>query len=297
MRVLLALLLLLPPALAHAGGARFYFSGDGVLEMDHAHLGETLAVRYRDADGRYDPAALARIEHFFRSRSDGERGPISLRLIELLDFVADRSGAARPTLVSAYRSPELNRDLRDGGRRVAQASLHTEGLAADVAFAGADLRRLWLDLRRLGVGGVGLYRSDGFLHLDTGRPRFWEPSTAGVEQNLSAGNARLFARTDYDRYRDLEGAVISLHSLTALPVRVGREARLGNERLPLLPRGADLALEGDCWVLEEPAAAYQFVVAAPAAAPARRAPIVVSLCGARELATNEVERSGQPTAP
>src|SRR5262249_52660761 len=154
-------------------------SGDGELVLRDAHSDERLAVRYRDDDGRYDPEALARIDRFFRSRSDGAVGSMSLRLIEMIDFVDDRYHPAQLSLISGYRSPEYNQALRDRGARAARASLHTEGLAADLAPSGLDLPRLWKQLRDLEIGGVGLYRKDGFIHLDTGRPRFWEPATSG----------------------------------------------------------------------------------------------------------------------
>ena len=262
--------------------------------MRHAHLDESLHVRYRDADGRYDPQALADIERFFRSRTDGQRGSVSLRLIELIDFVQDRSRARGLTLVSGYRSPDFNQTLRADGRRVAQASLHTEGLAADIGFAGVDLRRLWLQLRQLQVGGVGLYQTEGFLHLDTGRPRFWEPATSGVEKNLSADNARVFARTDFDRYADLEGAVVRLHGVTVLPIRIHRQARLGERTVAIVPRG-EIALEGDCWVVQNPDGPYELVIESEMRPPAQRTPLRLRTCTPRlgatpaEIATNPVE--------
>jgi uncharacterized protein YcbK (DUF882 family) len=274
---------------------RFFFSGDGVIDLYNAHFDEHLTVRYRDADGHYDPAALARIEHFFRSRADGKSGPLSLRLIELVDFVQDRYRPLRLTLVSGYRSPELNQTLRSAGHRVAQASLHTEGLAADLQPDGVDLRRLWLDLRALAVGGVGLYQADGFLHVDTGAPRFWEPSTSGVEKNLSADNARLFARTDFDRYADLAGALVRLHAVTALPLRVDRRARIGDRQLIIATVGEGIAADGDCLVIREPAERYEFKVATALSPPAQRLPIRLHTCAPRigatprEILTNPVE--------
>jgi uncharacterized protein YcbK (DUF882 family) len=291
-----ALLLALPARADEA--ARFYFSGDGALRMAHAHLAETLDVRYRDADGRYDDAALAAIARFFRSRTDGRSGPLSLRLIELLDYLEDRYRPRRLTLVSGYRSPELNAALRAGGRRVAQASMHTEGLAADVQPAGLDLRRLWNALRRDQPGGVGLYQAEGFLHLDTGRPRFWEAATSKVDQNLAKENARLFARTDFDRYDTLAGAVIGLHSVTALPIAVRAQARIGDQRLTLAARAGGARADGDCWVFTEPADRYELAVSSTAAPPARREPIVLDTCDPRigatpaEVLTNPVERRG-----
>ncbi|MEO8604429.1 MAG: DUF882 domain-containing protein [bacterium] len=288
---LLVTLLALPAA---AVESRFYYSGDGVLALRNAHFAEVLSVRYRDADGHYDAAALARIEHFFRSRTDGKQGAVSLRLIELLDYVEDHYRPKHMTLVSGYRSPELNQALRDGGRRVAQASMHTEGMAADVQPAGLNLRRLWNTLRAQQIGGVGLYQGESFIHIDTGRPRFWEAATSGVDQNPAKENARLFARTDFDRYATLDGAVIRLHSVTALPIRIQRQAHLGEQTIELSPRDAGVLGDGDCWLINTPADRYEFVVRTPLAPSAARQPIRLMTCEPRigdtpaEVLTNSV---------
>ncbi|MBX3028355.1 YcbK family protein [bacterium] len=282
MRLVAIALLLALPALAEE---RFYFSGDGTLRLANAHFAETLDVRYRDADGRYDPEALARITRFFRSRSDGRSGPMALRLIELLDWFEDHYRPRRLVLVSGYRSPELNQSLRAAGRRVAQTSMHTEGLAADVQPVGLDLRRLWNALRRQEIGGVGLYQREGFLHLDTGRARFWEAATSKVDQNLARENARLFARTDFDRYDTLDGAVISLHSVTALPIAIRRQARLGDAVVAVAPRDDTVRADGDCWLFADPAERYELVVRTPLPAPADRRPITLDTCPPRIGAT------------
>jgi uncharacterized protein YcbK (DUF882 family) len=282
LRLLLTVMLSALPAFAEE---RFYFAGDGHLRMGNAHFAETLDVQYRAADGRYDDAALAAIARFFRSRSDGRSGPMSLRLIELLDYVEDHYRPRRLVLVSGYRSPDFNQALRAEGRRVAQASMHTEGMAADVQPIGLKLRPLWNTLRREELGGVGLYQKEGFVHLDTGKPRFWEAATSKVEQNLAAENARLFARTDFDRYDSLDGAVISLHSVTALPIAIRREARVGGEAITVAPRDPAVRADGDCWIFAEPADRYELVVNAPLLAPADRRPIVLDTCAPRIGAT------------
>lgn len=296
LRSLCAALLLIAATPGPTRQARFFFAGDGVLDLGNAHFPEHLHVRYRDGDGRYDAEALAQIERFFRSRTDNRSGPLSLRLIELIDFVQDRYPSSRWVLISGYRSPNFNAALRGKGRRVAEASLHTEGLAADVQPSDGDLRRMWLDLRELQVGGVGLYRSEGFLHVDTGRPRFWEPATSGVEKHLSAGNARLFARTDFDRYADLRGAAITLHGVTMLPIRIAPHARLGDGELTLEP-GAGTARDKDgCLTIEAAAPRYSVTIASPVTPPAQRAPIRLATCAPRvgatpaEIVTNDVER-------
>jgi len=280
--VALALML---PAVAEAGQPRFFFSGDGVIELDHAHLGERLSVRYRTASGAYDPQALAAIAHFFRSRDSGEEGEISLRLIELIDFVQDHFHPKRTLLVSGYRSPVLNEELRRSGARVAESSLHTEGIAADLQFDGLNLRKLWNELRQRNIGGVGYYGEQGFLHLDTGRPRFWEPQTSRVDEHLSAGNARVFARTEFDRYPQLDGAVIRLHSVTALPLRIAVAAHAGVASLKLAPADEHGAVSDDCIVFAVPAPAYHLRVVEAAVANKLRAPILFDTCTPRLEAT------------
>ena len=52
-------------------------------------------------------------------------------------------------------------------------SLHMSGMAADVRLPGRDsfgLARLAAEMQ---IGGVGLYRRDGFVHLDCGPARRW----------------------------------------------------------------------------------------------------------------------------
>ncbi len=291
------LLALAPPgAAAAAPSPRFFFSGDGAIELRDGHGDRRLAVRYRDRTGHYDPEALAQIQRFFRSRRDGAVGDVSLRLIELIDFVEDRYHPSRVTLISGYRSPEYNENLRERGVRAARASLHTEGLAADLHFTGVNLRRLWLTLRDLRVGGVGLYEREGFLHLDTGRARFWEPQTSRVEEDLSADNARLFARTDFDRYEELAGAVVRLHSLTALPIRIARRARVGAEAVAIEPMWDGVSIADDCYVIARAADRYQFRVTSGSLPAGGPMPIVLTTCAPRvgktpaEIESNAVER-------
>jgi len=205
---------------------RFFIMGDGRLALVNAHTDERVDVRFRRADGSYDEAALARVRRAFRSAGDDGDGKASLRLIEVLSALQQRTKVRPLVLVSGYRSPEYNEKLRGQGVRAAGGSLHTEGLAADVAFPRPMLHGLWFKLRAMDCCGAGYYAKEGFIHVDVGRPRFWEPQTSRVEENLSAGNARLFARTEYDRYAVGEEIGVTLHALTVPPVWIAREARL-----------------------------------------------------------------------
>ncbi len=204
---------------------RFFVAGDGTLALANVHTGDAARVTYRRRDGSYDAAALAEVRHVLRSR-DGAEGDVAVRLVELLGWLYVARDHEPLRIQSGYRSPDYNEAIRARGARAAGGSLHTEGLAADVALPASVLQPLWMRVRGLDCCGAGYYRAEGFLHVDAGQPRFWEPQTSKVEQNLSAGNARLFARTDFDRYAPGDEVVVTLHALTTPPVRLAKEAHV-----------------------------------------------------------------------
>jgi hypothetical protein len=280
-----------PPAPAAGAGAgsppsRFVIAGNGRLALENSHGGARCDVRFRQGDGTYDPGAVARIRAVLG-------GPVALRLIELLSRVQETTGRTPLVLVSGYRSPEYNAELRQKGRAAAAASLHTEGLAADVAFPKKTLRPLWLRMRALDCCGTGLYAAEGFLHLDVGPARFWEAATSRVSENLSADNARVFARTEFDRYAAGETIVVTVHSLTAPPIRLGRAARL----VPAKGKPVPLAVEGGLperdGCLEADATGASVRVAGATAG--ARGPIEIPVCAPRAgrtpavVVTNPVE--------
>jgi uncharacterized protein YcbK (DUF882 family) len=78
-------------------------------------------------------------------------------------------------VISAYRSPPTNEMLRtrsaDSG--VVQHSMHIQGQAIDVRLADVLLQQLRGFALHLQRGGVGFYPTSEFVHVDTGRVRFW----------------------------------------------------------------------------------------------------------------------------
>jgi uncharacterized protein YcbK (DUF882 family) len=278
--------------------SRFFFSGDGVLTLENAHTGEKVQARFRRADGSYDTPALQQIDHLMRSRGDQREGDIALRLIEQLDYLEDLAKPKRLQLASGYRSPEYNADLRTRGGKAASASLHTQGLAADVQFVGVDQRKLWQRIRALTCCGVGFYKDGDFLHVDVGPPRFWEQATSKVDQNLSGGNARIFARTDFDRYDRLGAVRLQLYSITAFPLRVAAVAQVsdGERRAPLhLAPAGDVKADGDCLLIDQPGDHVLRVGEAEPIPPARRGRVQLTTCEPRiertpeQFLANEIE--------
>jgi len=143
------------------------------LSFVHTHTGERLAVEYW-ADGRYEPEALREIDHLLRDFPTGDAHPIDRGLLDVLADLRTGLGTRQPfQVISGYRSPATNAALRAAGHGVATHSLHIQGQAIDVRIPGvrlADLRRAAIDERR---GGVGYYPDSDFVHVDTGRIRYW----------------------------------------------------------------------------------------------------------------------------
>jgi uncharacterized protein YcbK (DUF882 family) len=76
-------------------------------------------------------------------------------------------------ILSGYRSPSYNKKLVLHEQGAVLNSLHTKGKAMDFSIPGVWLSSIQRAAKNLKLGGVGYYRSRGFIHIDTGRPRFW----------------------------------------------------------------------------------------------------------------------------
>ena len=95
------------------------------------------------------------------------------RLFDVLTPAPRLDAAEGFQVISGYRAPETNAARARQSRRVSRARLHMSGMAADVRLPGQDsvgLARLAAEMQ---IGGVGLYRRDGFVHLDCGPARRW----------------------------------------------------------------------------------------------------------------------------
>lgn len=143
------------------------------LTLDNINTGERLTATYME-NGRYLPDALQAINHLMRDRRSGAVATIDPALLDLMCDIHGRIGSNQPVqLISGYRAPKTNANMRQSDRAVARKSYHTRGMAADIAIPGCSIG----DLRRIAVamgrGGVGAYPSSGFVHVDVGPPRSW----------------------------------------------------------------------------------------------------------------------------
>ena len=137
------------------------------------HTGERLRVPYWE-NGRYLQDALAEINHVLRDHRANAVHAIDTRLLDLLARLQATVGNSRAfEVISGYRAPSSNEMLRARSSGVAQGSLHLQGKAIDIRLPGSDLLHLHKAAVGLKGGGVGLYRSSNFIHVDTGRVRYW----------------------------------------------------------------------------------------------------------------------------
>ena len=161
-----SLAMLAPRAEAQAAESRW-------IEVNNINTREVLRVTFRNASGLI-PEAVARLQHLVRDYRTGEEHEIDTRLYVLLSDLARAAGREpRYDLISGYRSPRTNANLRAKGHAVAEHSMHMEGRAMDVRLQDYDLaafRDLALAAKQ---GGVGFYPRSKFVHVDTGRVRSW----------------------------------------------------------------------------------------------------------------------------
>jgi uncharacterized protein YcbK (DUF882 family) len=143
------------------------------VSFRHTHTGETLTAAYWK-DGRYQPDCLLQVNQLLRDFRTNEVHPIDPGLLDILFELRTRAGSERAfEVISGYRSPQTNAMLRRNSEGVAQHSLHLVGQAIDVRLPDVATSRVAELACTLERGGVGFYPASDFVHVDTGRVRYW----------------------------------------------------------------------------------------------------------------------------
>ena len=142
----------------------------------HTHTREKMSIAYA-LNGQYQADALAKLNHLLRDFRTNEKKPIDPKLFDLLHELSATLGTDAPFhIISGYRSPVTNSMLRQRGGShtgVATQSLHMVGKAIDIRLPDVKLKNLREAAASLKRGGVGYYPSSNFVHVDTGRVRYW----------------------------------------------------------------------------------------------------------------------------
>ncbi len=146
---------------------------DKEIKLYNIHTGEHIKATYWSKD-HYVLSELERINYFLRDFRTGEVQMMDVELLDLLYAIQLIRDTDKPfKVISGYRSPKTNAQLRKKSEGVAKNSYHLKAQAIDINLPGTelkDLRKLATFLRR---GGVGYYPRSGFMHIDTGPIRYW----------------------------------------------------------------------------------------------------------------------------
>jgi uncharacterized protein YcbK (DUF882 family) len=143
------------------------------ISFHHIHTKEDLTVTFK-RNGRYDENALKQINQLMRDWRDDNSVKMDPHVIDLLWEVHREVGAKEPIwVVGGHRSPTTNAELRRRSSGVAKFSQHMNGKAVDFYIPGIPLERIREAGLRAQRGGVGIYPSSGFVHMDTGSVRHW----------------------------------------------------------------------------------------------------------------------------
>jgi len=158
------------PALAKAAQAA---PGERTLRLYNTHTGETVKSVFW-AEGQFIPDALQDLNKVLRDHRNNKIAPIDPQLLVLLDEVSSKFGDNQTVhIISGYRSPESNAKLHANSSGVAKHSMHMDGKAIDIRLPGKDLAQLRKAAMSMARGGVGYYPDSQFVHMDTGRVRYW----------------------------------------------------------------------------------------------------------------------------
>lgn len=143
------------------------------LSLYNLHTDESTEVVYKER-GQIIPGALSEVNHILRDFRTNEIIQIDVSLLDLLDDLKNKLEVNVPfNVISGYRSPQTNAALAARSDGVARGSLHMQGKAIDIRVPGVALTHLRNVAKDMQKGGVGFYARSDFVHVDTGRIRYW----------------------------------------------------------------------------------------------------------------------------
>ncbi len=168
------------------------------ISMHHVHTDERITITYK-RDGRYDEAALEKLNWLLRDWRQSKSTHMDPQLIDLLWEVQRETGSKTAIdIVCGYRAPETNAMLRRRSRGVARFSQHMLGHAIDFYIPSVPLEQLREIGLRLQRGGVGFYPTSGspFVHMDTGGVRMWPRMTRNELMHVFPDGRTVYVPTD-----------------------------------------------------------------------------------------------------
>lgn len=283
--------------------ARFFLMGSGKLHLKNLRNNEAAQVSLLNADGSFNDEAFTQVDRVFGYPTAKMDDHISPRLLFMLSYFADRVAPGRLiTIESGYRSPDYNEKLREKGANAARTSTHIDAMALDFRIEGVDGKKLWEIVKETNCCGVGHYGGD-IIHLDAGRPRFWEAATSGTGSKEPDYNRHIYLSTDFDRYPRQAPIRLTLSGISTFGFGVGPEAFLYGVNDPEKP-AARMRIEGgggdDCRIIADRKTARFLSTSLPSDLPTGRYRIQLQFCRKpfaqmpAEVVTREIELFDAP---
>lgn len=143
------------------------------LRLRNLHTGEHIDEVFW-AQGEYNLGGIQAINTLLRDHRSNQSTSMDTQLFNVLIQLQDKLGySGEIEVISGYRSPKTNEMLRRQGRNVSKHSLHLKGKAMDIRLPGLKVEDIFKNAAQLRAGGVGKYPRSDFVHIDTGRVRYW----------------------------------------------------------------------------------------------------------------------------
>lgn len=143
------------------------------LHMNNLHTGEILKTQYFNGKD-YQLSELIKINYLCRDFRQNEVMDMDKRLFDQISTIQKTIGCNNQVqIISGYRSAATNKMLSAKSSGVAKKSMHMRGKAIDFRLHDVPLAEVRKAALSLKMGGIGYYPKSNFVHIDTGRFRFW----------------------------------------------------------------------------------------------------------------------------
>lgn len=201
-----------------AAGA-YKYMGDGKIKIGRGYNGGLKTITFRKENGAYQINGLKEINNLYGTDFEKSEARMSLRLIELLDYLEDTMKGNGIHIVSGYRSPTYNQGLRNKGKLAASSSLHIDAEATDIVMEGVPSKAIYDYLFKKDCCGIGYYHGKT-IHIDTGPPRWWDETSSGTEKREPPLNEKIVIKTKSDFYKSGDKLGLKFSRVTDYPIGV-----------------------------------------------------------------------------
>jgi uncharacterized protein YcbK (DUF882 family) len=161
------------PVVQHRDWRAALLDMDRWIHLERVSSKERGIFCYYAKGGGWDHRGYYAACHLLRDVEEQQTVQIDKRLVDTLYLIQAWCRVnKRPYIIkinSGFRTLAHNARLKNSARN----SQHTQGAAADIRIDGMSTQELAAIARSIGVGGVGVYESAHFVHVDVGRVRNW----------------------------------------------------------------------------------------------------------------------------